>query len=301
MLAELWNDLRYRLRALTRGGDLDREMEDEIEAHLAREADALERRGLPAAEARRQARARVRRPGGRQGTEPRHARNQTPRGLHPGCRLCVAAHPPLAGALAHDRRASRALTIGSATIVFSVVNAVLLRPLPFGDPDRLALVWETRANTAQNVVGGHEFPEWARSNRTFDGLSPMIYDEGVHLTGAGDPMALLGVRVAATFFQVMGVTPAIGRTFTADEDQRRPRRRRGPERSAVAVAVRRRSRRRRSHDPPQRSSVPGRRRDAAVVRVPAGQRRRDAGPVDADRRQHRALCRPALPLRRRAA
>ncbi len=56
MLAELWNDLRYRLRALTRGADLDREMEDEIEAHLEREAEALERQGLPAAEARRQAR-----------------------------------------------------------------------------------------------------------------------------------------------------------------------------------------------------------------------------------------------------
>ena len=56
MLPELWNDLRYRLRALTRGADLDREMEDEIQAHLAREAEALERRGLSAAEARRQAR-----------------------------------------------------------------------------------------------------------------------------------------------------------------------------------------------------------------------------------------------------
>ncbi len=217
MLAELWNDLRYRLRALTRGGDLDREMEDEIQAHLAREADALERRGLPASEARRQARLAF---GGLENVREQSRDMRGTRRLEDHIQDVSYAWRRIrrSPALSLTIVALLALTIGSATLVFSVVNAVLLRPLPFGDPDRLALVWETRANTAQNVVGGHEFPEWARSNRTFDGLSPMIYDEGVHLTGAGDPVALLGVRVAATFFQVMGVAPAIGRTFTADED-----------------------------------------------------------------------------------
>ena len=217
MLAELWNDLRYRLRALTRGGDLDREMEDEIQAHLAREADALERRGLPASEARRQARLAF---GGLENVREQSRDMRGTRRLEDHIQDVSYAWRRIrrSPALSLTIVALLALTIGSATLVFSVVNAVLLRPLPFGDPDRLALVWETRANTAQNVVGGHEFPEWARSNRTFDGLSPMIYDEGIHLTGAGDPVALLGVRVAATFFQVMGVAPAIGRTFTADED-----------------------------------------------------------------------------------
>lgn len=111
-----------------------------------------------------------------------------------------------------------ALTVGSATLVFTVVNAVLLRPLPYSAPDRIALVWETRGDTTEGVVGAHEYPEWERSNTTFDAMAPMIYNEGVHLTGAGDPMALLAVRVSSRFFPVMGVSPAIGRAFSSDED-----------------------------------------------------------------------------------
>ena len=217
MLAELLNDFRYRLRALIRGADLDREMDAEIEAHLEREAEALERQGLPAAEARRQARLAF---GGLEGLKERSRDQRGTRRLEDYLQDAGYAWRRIrrSPALSLTIVALLALTIGSATVVFSVVNAVLLRPLPFGEPDRIALVWETRANTAQNVVGGHEFPEWARSNRTFDALSPMIYDEGIHLTGSGDPMALLGVRVAAPFFEVMGVAPAIGRAFSAEED-----------------------------------------------------------------------------------
>lgn len=217
MLADLWKDLRYRLRALTRRAALDRELADEIDAHLAREAEAFERRGLPPEEARRQARLAF---GGLEDVkeQTREAR---------GTRYIESIRQDVAYAWRRLRRspglsltivALLALTIGSATVVFSVVNAVLLRPLPFGDPGRIAIVWETRANTTQNVVGGHEFPEWARSNRTFDALSPMVYDPGIHLTGGGDPVALLGIRVAATFFDVMGVRPALGRAFTPAED-----------------------------------------------------------------------------------
>lgn len=111
-----------------------------------------------------------------------------------------------------------ALTIGSATVVFSVVNAVLLQPLPYPGSDRIMLVWETRANVPENVVGAHEYPIWARRNQSFSGLAAMAYAEGVHVTGAGEPKAVLGVRVAEPFFRVMGVQPAVGRTFTKDED-----------------------------------------------------------------------------------
>src|ERR1700752_1998855 len=192
MLAELWNDLRYRLRALARGAALDREMEDEIEAHLAREAEALERGGLTAAEARRQARIAF---GGLENVREQSRDMRGTRRLEDYLQDVGYAWRRIrrSPALSLTIVALLALTIGSATIVFSVVNSVLLRPLPLGAPAPLVIIWETRANTAQNVVGGHEFPEWARSSRTFDGLSPMIYDEGVHLTGSGDPMAMLGV------------------------------------------------------------------------------------------------------------
>ncbi len=299
MLAELWNDLRYRLRALARGGELDREMEDEIQAHLAREAEALERRGLPASEARRQARLAF---GGLENVREQSRDMRGTRRLEDYIQDVSYAWRRIrrSPALSLTIVALLALTIGSATLVFSVVNAVLLRPLPFGDPDRLALVWETRANTAQNVVGGHEFPEWARSNRTFDGLSPMIYDEGVHLTGAGDPMALLGVRVAATFFQVMGVAPAIGRTFTADEDSEG--------RGDAVILSDRLWRSRFASDP----AIVGRTvrlndRPFQVVGVmppsfafPPGNAGTTPDLWTPDCRQHRTLRWPPLPLRRRA-
>src|SRR5262249_40642730 len=63
-----------------------------------------------------------------------------------------------------------ALTIGAATSIFSIVNAVLIRPLPFGDPDRIVSVWEARPErqTDHNQVSGHEFPEWEQRNRAFE-------------------------------------------------------------------------------------------------------------------------------------
>src|SRR5262245_6915985 len=218
MLAEWWHELRYRLRALLRGSSLDRELDDEIDAHLACEAETLERRGLAPDEAWRRARLAF---GGLAGVreQSRDAR---------GTRLFEDSVQDTGYAWRRVRRAPAlsltvvallALTIGSATTVFSVVNAVLLRPLPFGNPDRIVVVWETRPKTTQNVVGRHEYPEWARSNRTFEAMSPMIYQGGVHLTDAGEPAALFGVRVASTFFQVMGVAPAIGRVFAADDDR----------------------------------------------------------------------------------
>jgi putative ABC transport system permease protein len=209
----LWSDLRYRLRALVRGADLDREIQDEIDAHLARETAVLERRGLSPEEARREARlafggVEVVKESARDARGTRVVEDAV-RDIGLACRG-IRRSPGLAVPIV----ALLALTIGSATVVFSVVNAVLLRPLPFGDPDRIAFVWETRPKAAQNLVGGHEFPEWARSNRTFDGLSPIIYEPGVQLIGAGDPAALLAARVGGSFFDVMGVAPAIGRGFS---------------------------------------------------------------------------------------
>ncbi|HYN10384.1 MAG TPA: ABC transporter permease [Vicinamibacterales bacterium] len=112
-----------------------------------------------------------------------------------------------------------AVTIGAATSIFSVVNAVLIRPLPFGQPDRLVMVWETRPErqVTRNVVSGHEFPMWQERNRVFERMAALTFGVAT-LTGAGEPAALTGIRVTAGFFDVMGVQPAIGRAFRAEED-----------------------------------------------------------------------------------
>lgn len=112
-----------------------------------------------------------------------------------------------------------ALGIGATTAVFSVVHAVLLRPLPFTEPERLMFVWEQRHAVRRNTVGGHEFPEWKARSRSFAEMAAIAFDRDYSLTGAGDPAALYGVRVTSDFFKVMGVPPVAGQVFGPDADR----------------------------------------------------------------------------------
>jgi putative ABC transport system permease protein len=112
-----------------------------------------------------------------------------------------------------------ALGIGSTTAVFSVVHAVLLRPLPFKDPERLMFVWEQRYAVRRNVVGGHEFPVWKERSRSFESMAAIAFDRDYSLTGAGDPVALNGARVTSDFFRVLGVPPVAGAVFGPEADR----------------------------------------------------------------------------------
>lgn len=114
-----------------------------------------------------------------------------------------------------------ALTIGSATSVFAVVNASLLQPLPFRDSERLVALWEYRPDRGllRNTISGHEFPEWQRRSRAFEAMAAFHFaGADFTLTGSGEPAPLSGVHVSANFFDVLGVTPALGRTFRPEED-----------------------------------------------------------------------------------
>jgi putative ABC transport system permease protein len=112
------------------------------------------------------------------------------------------------------------LGIGANTAIFSVVNTVLLRPLPFNDPDRLVMVWERRASSGDaNVpISGHEFMAWREQSRAFERMA-LIRGDGFTLTGDGEPEAINAERVSAEFFSVLGVTPVLGRDFAPSEDQ----------------------------------------------------------------------------------
>jgi len=113
-----------------------------------------------------------------------------------------------------------ALGIGANSSIFSLINAVLLRPLPFKEPDRLVVIWERRAssNDANLPISGHEFVAWREQARSFENLA-IIQPDGFNLTGAGDPAAISGARVSADFFTVLSVPPVLGRTFLQGEDQ----------------------------------------------------------------------------------
>jgi putative ABC transport system permease protein len=110
-----------------------------------------------------------------------------------------------------------ALGIGATTAIFSVVNAVLLRPLAFPEPDRLVMVWERQPNGRTNVIQTQNFLDWRARNRSFSAIS-CIYGLSMNLSGEGDPVQLPGMAVSAGFFEILRVAPILGRTFSPDED-----------------------------------------------------------------------------------
>ena len=113
-----------------------------------------------------------------------------------------------------------ALGIGANSAIFSVVNAVLLRPLPFKDPDRLMVVWERRENSgrANLPLSGHEYAAFKERANVFEALT-IIQPNGFNLTGKGDPLMVDVGQVSTEYFSVVGIPPMLGRTFAAGEDQ----------------------------------------------------------------------------------
>ena len=111
-----------------------------------------------------------------------------------------------------------ALGIGANTAIFSAVNAILLRPLPYPDPDRVMTVWEKRPaeGVLDNVVSPADFVDWARMNTTFESMAAMTAS-AVDLTGDGEPVRLDAGVVTPAFFSALGVPPVLGRAFRPEE------------------------------------------------------------------------------------
>ena len=114
--------------------------------------------------------------------------------------------------------ATLALGIGANCAVFALVNSVLLRPLPYADPNRLVMVFERAQGFDHGNVSGHEFVAWRDQNRSFDHLAMLAY-AGFTLTGRGEPLTVSARSVSADFFAVVGQRPLIGRLFQPGDDQ----------------------------------------------------------------------------------
>ena len=138
--------------------------------------------------------------------------------------------------------ATLAVGLGMNTAVFSIVNAVMLRSLPYRQPDRLVSLWEeaikrqevgTLNASGQDLggAGGRErttvspanLVDYRKGTNAFEELAG-VENARMNLTGNGSPERLAGERVTAEYFSALGVTPEIGRTFTAEEDGRMPTR-----------------------------------------------------------------------------
>lgn len=111
-----------------------------------------------------------------------------------------------------------ALGIGANTALFSVVNGVLLNPLPFPDADSLYAVYTKTATFSQSSIAYPNFEDWQKQNHSFSYLGALRSDD-YNLTGSGEPERLHAHMVSADFFPAYGINPLIGRSFRRDEDQ----------------------------------------------------------------------------------
>jgi putative ABC transport system permease protein len=113
-----------------------------------------------------------------------------------------------------------ALGIGANSAIFSVVDTILLRPLPFKNPEQLVMIWEeaTHLGFPKDTPSPANFLDWRQQSTVFDEMSAFA-ERSFNLTGVGEPERLDGRRVSANLFDLLGVTPIVGRTFVSEEDK----------------------------------------------------------------------------------
>ena len=117
-----------------------------------------------------------------------------------------------------------ALGIGANTTIFSLVHTMLLRPMPYQNPDEVVMVWEDRtaAGFPRAVPAPGNYRDWRAMNRSFTDMAATAF-AFANITGDGAPEIVLGRRVTANFFSVLGVQPVLGRAFTEADDTREAR------------------------------------------------------------------------------
>lgn len=227
ILTDLLRALRLRARALLRRGVAEDELGEELRFHIEMEAARLEREGLTPEEARRTALVLF---GGveRFKEQTRDAWGtriveDTMQDLKYGLRMIVKN--PVFSAVAII---TLALGIGANTAIYTVVESVLLEPLPFEEPDELTLLWtrNDEQNQDKYMVSPMDFDDWRNMNRTFESMAAYWPTTGTITEVGGDPTGVRVVYTTENFFGLLGATTLAGRTFAADE---------GPESTPVVI------------------------------------------------------------------
>ncbi len=215
---DLIRTLLARFTSLFHRRALDADLDEELVAHIDFATQENIQRGLPPAVARTQA---LRAFGSLTQTRERY---RVERGL------------PWFEPLAQDLRfavrmlvknpaftaiaiLTLALGIGGNTAIFSIVNGVLLNPLPFPQPDRLVAVHESKPNFENGAISYPNFLDWRKDNRTFSSMG-ISRRWAFSLTGRGDAVQVSANFISAGYFDVLGIRPLYGREFTLAEEQR---------------------------------------------------------------------------------
>jgi predicted permease len=215
----MFTDILHRLRAAFRRSMVERELDDELRFHVQQQTDKYMLAGLTSEEAARRVRLEF---GGLDQVKEqcRDARGigvleEIVRNVRYACRM-LAKRPGFTAVAV----GTLALGIGANSAVFSALNAILLRPLPFPDADRLLLLeqYEPNSATLGTFVAPARLADWQRLNRTFEAITGYFGDD-ISETAGKLPERVACAWVAPGFFQVWGVVPAIGRGFTREEER----------------------------------------------------------------------------------
>lgn len=210
-------EIRSRLRALLRRDSVESELNDELSFHFDQQVEKFARAGVPADEAQRRAKLLF------GGTEQIKEECREARGIH------------LLETLAQDVRyglrilrkspgftltviLTLALGIGATTAMFSVVQGVMLAPLPYPDPDRLVLIWQSNPHAPHVSMSVLDYRDWQRSAHSFDAIAGIRWED-FDLTNPGIPEHVYGYETTSNFFAMLGVHPVLGRDFSVDEDR----------------------------------------------------------------------------------
>ncbi len=224
-------ELRSRLARLRLDPAREAEIVEELSEHLDARYEELRAAGEQEEDARRQALEDLREPGALAGHMRSLRQARVPPPIAPGT-------PPtgfvLRDACQDLRYATRliykqpgfaaaavltlALGIGATSAIFSVVQAVMLHPLPYANPDRIVTIWETnRGGESRNVIAPANFVEWTERSRTLEHLG-MVEGAGLVVLLDGHAIRTAGLRVSSGVFHAIGVLPALGRAYTPEED-----------------------------------------------------------------------------------
>ncbi|HKW47913.1 MAG TPA: ABC transporter permease [Gemmatimonadaceae bacterium] len=214
--------LRHRLTVLVKRDAYNRELDDEMRFHLALDAEQEQANGLSSRDAGDSAR--------------RHFGNITYHREETRRQTSLGAMNDVAQDIRYAARTFRrapgftiaatltlALGIGATTAIFSIVEGVLVRGLPYRDADRIVDVWEASDNHGYRLPSYPTFKDWQQESRSWsDAFEEMAFIKGAEAIYVGDkgPERLLSSFVSPGFFHVLGVSPYLGRTFLPEEEQR---------------------------------------------------------------------------------
>ena len=213
----MFGDLLIRLRALFRRDAVETELDDELQFHFEQQVEKYVQSGLPHEEARRRARLEF---GGADHIkeECRDARGVSFletlwQDVRFGFRMLWKSPGFTAVAVL-----TLALGIGANTALFSVVNGVLLNPLPYPHPDQLVTLHESKPNFNTGSISYPNFLDWQRENHTLSSMA-VSRSYSFSLTNLGEAEQIQGQFVTSDFFSILGVKPVTGQSFVRDDDQ----------------------------------------------------------------------------------